>query len=86
MTLNQGASLKMRKVLSFFVSLARPHATHTFGASLSETVDDPEVVFEMAIEGEPVSINRSCHQGNLPVPPTRFGGLFYKTQSSTLLG
>jgi len=67
-TLDQGVPLKMRKALSFFDSLARPHATHTFGASLSEAVDDPEVVFEMAIEGEPVSINRSCHQGNLPTP------------------
>ena len=68
MALNKGMALKFRKTVAVLVGLARPHANHGIAARSPETIDQSDVVLEMAIQGGPLSGKRPLHDGEFHLP------------------
>src|SRR5262249_55922484 len=59
---------KFRKTVAVLVGLARPHANHGIAARSPETIDQSDVVLEMAIQGGPLSGKRPLHDGEFHLP------------------
>jgi hypothetical protein len=68
MALDKRIALKFRKAVARLVSLAPPHADHGIAIRSPETVDEPGVVLEMAIQGGPLSGNRPLHDSEFHLP------------------